>query len=374
MTSSPHFRAEADGVRITNRSDLIAAIPTILGFVPTDSAVIVGTAAGQLSAVARMDLAQVADLASHLHTYRLLERAHVAEIVIVSGDQPVTEVAAHHPRNQSPGSQHPTADRPAGDGIAYVLNGRVAAHRAALDPAMPYAAQVAQLVRVLTNAGHQVAHAAWLPAITPGKAWRCYHDPGCDGVLPDPRSTVLAAIAAIEGRVTYASRDELVDTLRPDPDVDLERRAELIRVLTLMGNSPDPTVGRGLVDAALDRARAGQLPCSDRELGDLAMSLSIPAVRDASLRHCLGPTSRAAQQLWTTLARAVPAPYRAEPAVLLALTAYLAGDGPLACIAADIARTAAPGHTFAALLLTAIRSGLPPDQLRATIVELFDGI
>lgn len=352
MTSTPHTDpAEPARIQIGDHGDLIAVIPALLGFVPANSTVILGTTtrasnAARLTTIARLDLTDVTDLADHLSTYRLLESADTAHIVIV----------ANKPTSGG--------DRPE------LPDARVAAHTAPLDTRMPYAEQAAQLIRVLTRAGHQVAHAAWLPAITAGQTWRCYHHPRCGGPLPDPRSTVTAAITAIDGRVTYSNRAELARTLDPHHDADLNRRAALICALTTTGSKPTPALARQLVDTAIDRAQAGHLPTADRTFADLAMALSSPRVRDASIRHCLGPTSRAAHQLWTVLTRGTPGPYRAEPAVLLAITAYLAGDGPLASIAAEVARAAVPDHGLATLLLTALHSGLPPHQLRATVTEL----
>jgi hypothetical protein len=324
-------------LRIASHGDLIATIPTLLGFVPTDSAVIIGTRHSEVAAVARIDLADADALAEHLHRHRLLDPAHTAEIVIV----------ADHPGNEPLDS-------------STVLQ-------------MPYESQVTVLTSALTAAGYHVSHAAWTPTITAGQSWRCYHQPLCGGVLPDPQTTVVATAAVISGRVTYPSRAALAQTLRPDPDPVLDRRAALITTLTgrTMDRHSDRAAGLRLVDAAVARAQAGHLPATDTEIAELAAALTNPLVRDASLRHGVGATSRAAQRLWITLVRATQAPYRAEPAVLLAVTAYLDGDGPLASIAAQLALDARPGHSLAEVILVAVRAGLPPEQLRTTISELF---
>ena len=79
---------------------------------------------------------------------------------------------------------------------------------------------------------------------------------------------------------------------------------------------------------------------------------------------CTGAGAAAAERLWLALVRATPAPERAEPAALLALTAYLRGDGALAGVALDAALNACPHHSLSGLLRAALDGGLPPELLR----------
>jgi Domain of unknown function (DUF4192) len=337
--------ADRPVLRIHDRADLIATIPALLGFTPTDSAVIIGTTGNHIAALARIDLTDVDDLAPQLHQHRPLDPARAVEIVIIAADTP-------------PAATPPTSDDP----------GRtVTTHQEPIDVRMPYAPQVALLTNGLTTAGYEVTHASWTPAIRAGQTWRCYHRRSCCGILPDPRSTVVAVAATISGRVTYSSRAALADTLRPDPDDVLEHRAALIAA-----RETTTAAGIDLVRAAVARAQAGRLPATDTDIASLAAALANPAVRDTSIRYSLQPTNRAAHQLWTTLVRASPAPHRAAPAILLAVTAYLDGDGTLATIATQAALDAHPSHPLAETILVAIRTGLPPAQLRAATTKLFD--
>jgi hypothetical protein len=73
--------------------------------------------------------------------------------------------------------------------------------------------------------------------------------------------------------------------------------------------------------------------------------------------------------LWTALVRATPAPECAEPACLLAITAYLRGDGVLAGIALERAEAAHPGHVLATLLRTALLTGMPPEHLEEVTIR-----
>ncbi|HEX2299818.1 MAG TPA: DUF4192 family protein, partial [Pseudonocardiaceae bacterium] len=56
-------------------------------------------------------------------------------------------------------------------------------------------------------------------------------------------------------------------------------------------------------------------------------------------------------------------------AALLALTAYLRGDGALAGLALDAAQQASPDHSLSALLRSALEGGLPPEILRTVAAD-----
>jgi hypothetical protein len=69
------------------------------------------------------------------------------------------------------------------------------------------------------------------------------------------------------------------------------------------------------------------------------------------------------------LVRAIPAPERAEPASLLAVHAYLRGDGVVANMALEVALEANPCHHLALLLRESIDRGMPPGRFRAMVEE-----
>jgi hypothetical protein len=81
----------------------------------------------------------------------------------------------------------------------------------------------------------------------------------------------------------------------------------------------------------------------------------------------LGADAVPAERLWTECTRRAPAPLDAAPATLLAVSAWLRGDGTLAAIALARARDSDPGYTLAGLLGEALDACVPPEQLRAWI-------
>ncbi|NUT46190.1 MAG: DUF4192 domain-containing protein [Saccharothrix sp.] len=104
-------------------------------------------------------------------------------------------------------------------------------------------------------------------------------------------------------------------------------------------------------------------PLTDHEVADLAVALSDYTVRDACIATTAGDHALAAEKLWTDLTRQFPAPERAEPATLLAFSAYLRGDDVLAAVAVECAESAFPDHRLAELLRAALEVQMPPTKV-----------
>jgi Domain of unknown function (DUF4192) len=95
------------------------------------------------------------------------------------------------------------------------------------------------------------------------------------------------------------------------------------------------------------------------------------AVRDAMLTAALEHT-QAAAELWTHIARRLRGQPRAEALTIAAVAYCLLGDGIRAGIAAETAledteATHSPTPRLAALLLTALRTGIAPHEIRRVI-------
>ncbi|SDI70713.1 protein of unknown function [Rhodococcus triatomae] len=199
--------------------------------------------------------------------------------------------------------------------------------------------------------------------------WSSLAPGGAGGRQPDPRSSSVAAAQVLGGRAILASREELVGVLTPAAAADRARVGAAIddlRARTEPIDAEDLPAHRDLLEALLDRVRAcarGTVP--DRDAAAVAASaLAHAPVRDAALAFAVGDLAAAAERLWVSLTRTLPDPDRAGAATLLAYSAYVRGDGPLAGVALDAALAADPGHVLARLLDTALRSGLRPERVR----------
>lgn len=298
---------------------LIAAVPSMLSFHPTDSIVLL-TYTGEdrlcLESVLRMDLPlpeHVADVAAQLRMVAANHEACVVELVVLGGagaDPPVR---------------------------------------------LPYRNLVEHLDDLFEQDGIALAHAAWSPTARPGETWWCYEDPECTG-------QVHAAPT-----VPFATRDDMARLLAPDPDELLAPRAAALSV------EPDtvdiePTY-RFVVDTIDQLDPDTPTPLADPAIVRLARALSTAEIREACLAMPLTHRAAAAEHLWLLLTRAVPGHARAHPASLLAVSAYLRGDGTLASMAVDTALAANPNHHLTNTLRHVLDCGIPPHQFRAMLAK-----
>ena len=317
----------AGRIRLSDPSELIAAVPHLLGFHPHDSVVLLALHGKSLGLTLRADLVAT-DQAPQL-----------AEQLL----QPIAR-------------QQPTA-------VALVVIGG----GDTTDGDLPHRALVTALDNVLVGAGLPVVHAAWTTETMRGAPWRCYDDPLCAGTVADPATSPLAAATVAAGVVTFSSREELVQLLSGDDPAALSRRAALLDAADAEHPMSDQVVDQRLRQLTeLYRAAAvGDPELSDSIVAEVASALCDHRVRDGCLSWCTGSDALAAERLWLALVRATPAPERAEPAALLALTAYLRGDGALASVALEAALEACPHHSVSGLLRAALDGGLPPELLRS---------
>ncbi|WP_329049813.1 DUF4192 domain-containing protein [Amycolatopsis sp. NBC_01488] len=325
-TSTPAGRPPVD---LRSPAQLLAALPYLIGFRPANSVVLLGHRGHRLGLVLRGDLPRPEDRARQALALppRLALVPHTGVTLVVIGGG-----------GRSPGGPP------------------------------PHAGFVELLADVLGECGLPVLHAMWAADIAEAAPWACYTDPDCGGELPDPRSTVAAAVATGNGEVAFDSRDELEALLAPRSPEALARRAEALAGMSSLP-WPDATCvsdAASVIRAAFERQRRGSGPPTDEEAVLLASAFTVPEIRDV----CLGmaapphtPAAREAERLWLTLVRELPAPERAEPAALLGYTAFMRGDGAFAGMALENALEAKPNHVLAGLLTKVLKRGMPPEQL-----------
>ena len=321
----------AGRIQLSDPSELIAAVPHLLGFHPRNSVVLLALHGKNLGLTMRADLVdndQATVLAEQLLPPIARQRPTGVALVVIGGASP------------------PDGDLP---------------HRALVDA----------LDGLLIGAGLPVVHAAWAAETARGAPWSCYDDPLCAGTVADPTTSPLAAATVAAGAVTFSSREEMAELVTPDDPGAVQRRA----VLLAAADAEHPLSARLVAQRRVRlkelhrAAAAGELALTDGIVAEVASALCDHRVRDACLPWCTGSGADAAERLWLALVRATPAPELAEPAALLALTAYLRGDGALAGVALDAALHACPQHSLSGLLRAALDGGLPPEVLRSVAVD-----
>lgn len=319
----------APGFKLNRPGTLIAALPAILGFVPEKSLVLVTIEGGGLGSVVRADLSdEILDRVDDLVAVAAAADPDAAIVVIVDAE----------------GAACPGCDEE---------------HR--------------QLCEVLTDAlseygidyyaGHVVNR------IAAGGRWHCVDGCGAGGEIDDPSASPLAAAAVVEGRRLYSRRADLQAVIALDP----VHSAALTPVVERAAHTRDveyraDPAGCSRRDvenamAAAARVNDGEL-LSDAELAEVGCALTDVQVRDTLYALAVGEDADAAESLWAVLARLLPQPWRVEALVLLAFSAYVRGDGPLAGLSLDAALRCDPQHRMAGMLDQALQSGMRPKDIQ----------
>ncbi|MEU9807377.1 DUF4192 domain-containing protein [Mycobacterium sp. NPDC050853] len=309
--------------RLNRPSALIAALPAMLGFAPEDSLVVVTLVDGLVEAILRRDLCDLHDpdgeAFAALAKMVGLGPTDAVIVVVISAD---------------------LDDLEAGDIIR-----RLAKH---MEPH-----------GISLLAGHTVDRVA------PDGWWRCYDGCGAGGPVDDPGCSPLTAAAVLAGRTVHRRREDLVAMIAP---TDGRRTAVLAdslrRSFRRQGDEgvQDRRAVNRIMRAACRTAEGN--PLTNREVLAIARSLTVLRVRDTVCALAVGVLAVDVERLWMVLSRLLPAPWRAEVLVLLGFSAYARGDGPLAGVVLDTALALDSGHRLGQLLMSALHSGMRPDEIR----------
>ena len=322
----------AKTLRAKNPADLLAMVPYFLGFHPEDSVVVLTLGRADRPFHARMDLPADPAEAPALVDY-------------------LASVAGRHGLKR----------------VAVMVYSRDAEAAAALGLALAARLEADGL-------GVPVALRA------DGDRWFCLHVPcdrGCpaEGTPYDVAAHPFTAEAVLDGRVTFASRDALRESLvGGDPaEVDavcagaaaaLERfraaarhplgppaperaRAHLVAEGHWVGHRVRQFLG--------DRLRLGA-----EDVGRLLVALTSIEVRDVAWAEMTRANAADHVDLWRDVVRRSPLELLAPPAALLGFAAWLLGDGALAWCAVDRCREADPDYSLAGLLAEALAGAVPP--------------
>jgi hypothetical protein len=178
------------------------------------------------------------------------------------------------------------------------------------------------------------------------------------GVPYDVSAHPFLARAVVDGRVTYPSREELRSTLAGDP-------AAIARVVGALAEltgdaTPWPDQAVWAHDLVERHVRDGTSP-DDREVARLLRGMLETTVRDAAWAPMTRDTSREHVRLWADVLRRGPSPLVAAPAALLAFAAWQSGQGALAWCALDRCAEADEDYSLAGLIGEALQRAVPPD-------------
>jgi hypothetical protein len=309
---------------------VIAALPAVLGFVPEKSLVLLSIDDGALGAVMRVDLSEA--LAARIE--------HLAEVASAAGPEAAIAVIVD------------------ADGAACPMCNE------------EYRDLCATLTEELSQRDIVLWAAHVVDRVAAGGRWHCVDGCGAGGVIDDPSASPLAVAAVLDGRRLYARRADLQAVIAVDARAESAVLAGLISEHTASREAahrsdPSACVRRDVEDAMAAAARVGggqQL--SDDELAGLACALVDVEVRDTLYALAVGQSAGEAESLWALLSRSLPTPWRVEALVLVAFSAYVRGDGPLAGVSLEAALRCEPDHRMAGMLDTALQSGLRPEHIR----------
>jgi hypothetical protein len=323
-------------VRLDDPGQIAAALPQQLGFRPRESVVLIslsGPGGRRVGLCLRVDIPpapQAAVVARALAARVRTDGPHAVLVVVVSKEPPGAD--------------------------------------------LPHRALVWECVKALAEIGAAVPEVL---LVGDDRWWSydCPH-PCCDplaGTTLPTGVTELQAAAVAAGTVVEDDRGALAARIAA-PGWAL-RRAMVEECARVAEECTDDLLDLGwervaarswtAVTAAIDCCRPG----TNRGLGDPEVARIVWGLRDADVRDrclelALGADAAAAEQLWTECTRRAPAPLDAAPATLLAVSAWLRGDGAMANVALERALESEPGYRLALLLSQALEACLPPAELR----------
>jgi hypothetical protein len=173
------------------------------------------------------------------------------------------------------------------------------------------------------------------------------------GVPYDVSAHPFLTASVLHGRVTHRSRAELEATLAPDPGA----------VARVAAAAPDadvpPPDASWLLETVVRHVDAGSAPDA-AETARLLRCLDDTETRDVALRLLRRPVAEAHARLWADVVRRAPEDYVAPAAALLGFAAWVWGHGALAWCAVDRCLAADPGHGIAHQLARILTHAVPP--------------
>lgn len=237
---------------------------------------------------------------------------------------------------------------------------------------------VVPVVRELETAGIRVHDAVRAD----GRRWWSYtcDNPSCcppDGTPYDLSTNRITADAVFAGRRVYANRAELTAMVATRPQTRrtmltaTDRAENALAELwadAIMSSGEDPegasgtvvTAGSAVVRDLMRRLVDRGEPVEDDDAATLSVYCSNVLVRDAAWLTMNQRNAHRLVEVWREVTqRAVP-PYDVAPATLLGFAAWMAGNTALARVAVERALAGDPGYSLARLMAASLTDGVSP--------------
>jgi len=331
-------------VKLRSPADIVDAVPYLVGFEPHESLVVLSLRGprSQLGLTARIDLPGAKSATACARNFvDYLKRDGASQAIIVV--------------------------YPPSDGL--------------LHPSVKPLANA--LTKHLTRARIKVREVL---CVCDGRWWsmQCT-DAGCCSpagtLIARDATSELAVAMTVEGRVVLESREELAQMLDPVgglaaaamayamPRVDEEFAARVFAGHKRELVAESLVLFRAAVEARLDPEARLEPELSVEDAARLIASLGLWGVRDELMTWFEGEWGEATRALLLELSRRSVVPGDASALTVLAWVCYLRGEGVLAGIAIDRARTADPTYSLAELLDQVLRSAVNPSIFHETIAS-----
>ncbi|WP_433194409.1 DUF4192 domain-containing protein [Nocardia sp. CA-107356] len=347
-------RVPGESLHVDDPGELIAAVPAMVGFVPERSLVVAvlresgdPRQAPVIDAVLRLDL----DI-DDSHPGRADAYADAVATICATENATMVLAVIVDDRMSEPHDTQP----PTGSDIG------------------PWGRLIAAFTSCLAEEDIVVAGAWAVRALEPGQRWWDLLGPNSRGTLPDPATSMVTLAHVLHGRPIRSTRSELIELLTPNTELTTQVAADLDDALRQAHDRYAEAERRGdpgsyhrqMLEWVLWRVADTDsgIALTAGQYAELAAALRDRMVRDSLFALAVGEHAATAERLWLASARALSGCDRADAATLLAYSAYIRGDGPLAGIALQAALHADPTHSMTILLETCLRSGIRPQTVR----------
>jgi hypothetical protein len=329
-----------DNVAPMPNSDLLAALPAIIGYYPTESLIllVITPADDGKDLFGSLMVRDLTTLAT--------EPTRSAHTFLSSlGTEPILKI------------------------IGIIVSDR--SHEAS---DLPLREQVDDFTVACHTAGHQSVEFAYLPRFSSGATWIGYCHEECRGTLPDPAMSQPALSRAVDGYQVYENLDTLAALFARAPESARSRIellvAEAATTVLAEDRTGDVIALRARLerlDAAISRAREGALPDSDEHLADLVSAFASHRIATAMIAVAeQGGDGAAAENLLLHLLRLAPVAEGRQIAGVLAAVSYVRGNGAWARLAAQAINP--PAH-LSSLIVAAVLIGAPHAEATAVLLD-----